>query len=146
MITENTVAERAAVLERELLQRQVDYLESCREYGEQGYRHPECFHGTYQWVDYDPICGSCEEPETSIDQYSSEERVREFARELAEAEFEAERIRAEREAAKLVEREEKIVEFTRYLMEKRPDEYPTEELAEAAVRRTFAQMDEKNGR
>lgn len=27
----------------------------------QGYRPERCIHGRYQWTDYDPICGGCED-------------------------------------------------------------------------------------
>lgn len=44
-----------------------EYL-SAREYWhrhgdgkKKGYTYPYCFHGTYQWTDYDNICGGCED-------------------------------------------------------------------------------------
>ena len=37
------------------------YDETCAEYRKQGYRPKYCFHGTYQWTDYDNICGGCED-------------------------------------------------------------------------------------
>lgn len=37
------------------------YERECAEYYEQGYRPQYCFHGTSLWVDYDPICGECEQ-------------------------------------------------------------------------------------
>ena len=45
-----SIAEERAVYERE-----------CKEYAEQGYRPHYCRHGVNLWVDYDPICGYCEE-------------------------------------------------------------------------------------
>jgi hypothetical protein len=37
------------------------YEAECDSYSAQGYRPRTCFHGTNLWVDYDPICGPCED-------------------------------------------------------------------------------------
>lgn len=37
------------------------YDAECAEYAAQGYRPHTCFHGTSLWVDYDVMCGPCEE-------------------------------------------------------------------------------------
>jgi hypothetical protein len=44
-----------------LKERQRQYEEYCRDMAAQGYRPEVCFHGTNLWVDYDPICGPCED-------------------------------------------------------------------------------------
>ena len=61
-----------------ILERQKDYLEECDEYRARGHRHNYCFHGVNQWVDYDCACGLCEDGE--INEYSSEEEIREYAK------------------------------------------------------------------
>lgn len=43
-----------------------EYLEECESYRRDGFRPAYCEHGTYQWVDYDPICGGCEDGLTGI--------------------------------------------------------------------------------
>ena len=37
------------------------YDAECAEYAAQGYRPHTCFHGTSLWVDYDVMCGPCED-------------------------------------------------------------------------------------
>lgn len=37
------------------------YESDAAECAKQGYRPSHCFHGTYLWTDYDPICGPCED-------------------------------------------------------------------------------------
>lgn len=37
------------------------WLESCREDRAEGYSKSHCEHGTNLWVDWDPICGPCED-------------------------------------------------------------------------------------
>lgn len=37
------------------------YEAECAEYAAQGYRPYSCFHGTSLWVDYDVMCGPCED-------------------------------------------------------------------------------------
>lgn len=62
-----TLATRAILIERtlrfyaELTEQHEDYLEECEYYREQGYRPHYCEHGTNLWVDYDNICGPCED-------------------------------------------------------------------------------------
>lgn len=58
-----------------------DYADQCAEYAEQGYRPHYCVHGTNQWVDYDNICGPCEEGYGSWD----EEKFGELAQDEAES-------------------------------------------------------------
>jgi hypothetical protein len=38
-----------------------DYEEECESYAKDGYRPHYCEHGANLWVDYDVICGYCEE-------------------------------------------------------------------------------------
>lgn len=47
---------------------EADYAEECAEYARQGYIPHYCPHGTDLWVDWDPICQSCEDggPEGSL--------------------------------------------------------------------------------
>jgi len=100
----STVTARAAQLTAKFLAAQADYLEECREYGEQGYRHPECFHGTNQWTDYDNICAGCEDDDT-INQWSTREEVEAYALALAQGEA----LHAEAEARRQAERERELV-------------------------------------
>lgn len=51
----------AAHIKKELDKRVKEYEEACESWAEQGYRPEYCFHGTYLWTDYDPICGRCED-------------------------------------------------------------------------------------
>jgi hypothetical protein len=37
------------------------YDAECADYAKQGYRPYSCFHGTSLWVDYDVMCGACED-------------------------------------------------------------------------------------
>lgn len=37
------------------------YEAACEEYAKEGYRPSSCFHGRNMWVDYDCVCGICEE-------------------------------------------------------------------------------------
>ena len=37
------------------------YESDCESYAKDGYRPAHCFHGTALWVDYDVMCGACEE-------------------------------------------------------------------------------------
>ena len=37
------------------------YERDCEDYAKDGYRPSRCFHGTYLWTDYDPMCGPCED-------------------------------------------------------------------------------------
>lgn len=69
---------RVENLVKSVIERQKDYLEECAEYRARGHRHNYCFHGVNQWVDYDCACGLCEDGE--IDEYSSEEEIREYAK------------------------------------------------------------------
>lgn len=45
----------------ELTDRYELYLGDCEADRERGYRPHYCEHGTNQWVDYDNICGPCED-------------------------------------------------------------------------------------
>ena len=52
------------------------YLRAQEEHRQKGHRHPYCFHGTYQWVDYDAICPHCEDSQP--DEHSSPEEIRDW--------------------------------------------------------------------
>ncbi len=41
--------------------RKAEYEAECREWARQGYRAHHCPHGRDLWVDYDVICGPCED-------------------------------------------------------------------------------------
>lgn len=69
---------------RRILKAQEDYLKEQEQYAQEGYRMPECFHGTNQWVDYDAICGGCEDG--AVNEYSTVAEVLADARDLALAE------------------------------------------------------------
>lgn len=49
----------------------------------EGHSNPYCVHGTYQWTDYDNICGGCENDETP--NHWDAERFAEIAQEEAES-------------------------------------------------------------
>ena len=74
----------AARITASILAAQEEYLREAKDMAEQGYRMPTCFHGTSQWVDYDVMCPGCEDG--WVDEYSTEEEVRQQARDLAESE------------------------------------------------------------
>ena len=57
-----------------ILDQQKAYLEAREEHRQRGHRHPYCFHGTYQWVDYDVMCPGCED--SLPDEHTSPEDVR----------------------------------------------------------------------
>ena len=46
---------------KQLKKRDARYDEECREYARQGFRPHYCRHGRNLWVDYDVICGACED-------------------------------------------------------------------------------------
>lgn len=58
-----TTFERGRALKhlKGLRQRDEEYLVECAEWRAQGYRPHHCIHGTDLWVDYDNICGFCED-------------------------------------------------------------------------------------
>lgn len=41
--------------------RKAEYEDECRSYAREGYRPHYCPHGRNLWVDYDVICGPCED-------------------------------------------------------------------------------------
>lgn len=53
-----------------------------------GHRHPYCFHGTSMWVDYDPMCGGCEEGHPN--EYTSKEDARKFFQEWYDVDYDGE--------------------------------------------------------
>lgn len=73
-----------AILE-EFHENQEGYLEECKEYADSGHRHPYCFHGTSMWVDYDPMCGGCEEGRPN--EYTSKGDARKFFQEWYEVDY-----------------------------------------------------------
>jgi len=46
---------------RDLRDRDREYREDCEQAYRDGYRPHYCRHGMNLWVDYDPICGPCED-------------------------------------------------------------------------------------
>lgn len=42
------------------------YAEETAYHAANGHRNSHCVHGTYQWTDYDNICGGCEEGQTML--------------------------------------------------------------------------------
>ena len=49
-----------------IAKRDTEWLDEAREYEKNGYRPHYCPHGTDLWVDWDPICGMCEEGLTPL--------------------------------------------------------------------------------
>lgn len=60
----------------DLATNQAEFLEEREYHRSRGHRSPTCFHGTNQWVDYDPMCYGCEE--SHPDEYTSPEDARAF--------------------------------------------------------------------
>lgn len=85
----------------EILERQKDYIEECKEYAESGHRHRFCFHGVNQWVDYDCACGLCEDG--AINEYSSRDEIEEYAKEVVVTEIAVEKAKQDRKN-KMIER------------------------------------------
>jgi hypothetical protein len=54
-------------IDRQLAANYQDYLDECAEDAKNKHRPHYCEHGMNLWVDYDPICGSCEQGFTSGD-------------------------------------------------------------------------------
>jgi len=50
----------------DIRRRRAEYEEDCREWARQGYAPHYCIHGTNLWVDYDNICGPCEDSLSDI--------------------------------------------------------------------------------
>lgn len=67
-----------AILE-DLATNQAEFLEEREYHRSRGHRSPTCFHGTNQWVDYDPMCYGCEEGHPN--EYTSKEDARLFFQE-----------------------------------------------------------------
>jgi len=44
-----------------VMARRAEYARECQDYRDQGHRPHYCIHGTDLWVDYDNICGGCED-------------------------------------------------------------------------------------
>lgn len=59
--TRPTYYRLAAAKLRELKRDREIWEEGYRQDAVEGYRASRCFHGTYLWTDYDPICGECED-------------------------------------------------------------------------------------
>lgn len=57
----------AAQLQRRSLAAYSNYLEECRADAAAGHRSHYCEHGANQWVDWDVICGACEDGITAQD-------------------------------------------------------------------------------
>lgn len=64
---------------QDLLDRQAEYLEEVKEYGEKGWRHHYCFHGANMWVDYDCACGACEDG--APNEHTPKDEVRKYLNE-----------------------------------------------------------------
>ena len=52
------------VARAEVAQRNAEYDADCAQWAEEGLAPHYCIHGTNLWVDYDNICGGCEDPLT----------------------------------------------------------------------------------
>lgn len=51
------------------------YVAACEEWAAQGYIPQFCRHGVNLWVDYDPICGECENPTYSSNEAAALDRA-----------------------------------------------------------------------
>jgi len=57
----------AREIDKRLVAQYQDYLDDCARNAKNEHRPHYCEHGTDQWVDYDNICGPCEDGITSAD-------------------------------------------------------------------------------
>ncbi len=57
-----------AGVKKSIAEERAAYERECKEYAEQGFRAHYCRHGVNLWVDYDPICGYCEESLTEAEE------------------------------------------------------------------------------
>lgn len=85
-MAEKRVLKLAARLSRRYWDDYQEYLEKVESDRRKGFRAEHCEHGTYQWVDWDPICGPCE------DGWSMENGVHRRRRALDEAQYRIERV------------------------------------------------------
>lgn len=46
-----------------------EYAAECAQDRKEGHRPSHCIHGAYLWVDWDVICGRCEDGDTPLDLY-----------------------------------------------------------------------------
>jgi hypothetical protein len=51
----------AMVIFKDYAKQWAEYEAQCEASAKDGYRPSHCFHGTYLWTDYDPMCGPCED-------------------------------------------------------------------------------------
>jgi hypothetical protein len=98
MLSKSTL-DLAHRIERSLARGYEEYLEACEQDRREGHRPHYCEHGKTQWVDYDNICGPCEDGVTMRDGVQR----REFA--LDEAKRKEKAIRELLAAGFLVEKE-----------------------------------------
>lgn len=56
-----TILRRALYHVKRLRRLQAEWDEDAREAAKEGFRPHHCIHGTNLWVDWDPICGPCED-------------------------------------------------------------------------------------
>lgn len=50
---------------KDLRKQDAEHEEECQEWARQGRRPHYCRHGMDRWVDYDNICGACEDPRSN---------------------------------------------------------------------------------
>lgn len=58
------IADAIEAVTIDLVKTQNEYQAEVERAAEEGFRPSRCFHGTYQWTEYDPMCWGCEDPET----------------------------------------------------------------------------------
>lgn len=96
IVTNKQVLRLAVRLSRRYEREYEEYLEGVEAYRRKGFRAEYCEHGMNQWVDWDPICGGCEDGwsmgngvdrrRRALDEAQSRiERVTEMHRVLVEA-------------------------------------------------------------
>jgi hypothetical protein len=61
IVADKRVLRMALRLSRRYEREYQEYLEEVEAAHREGFRAQYCEHGTYQWVDWDPICGPCED-------------------------------------------------------------------------------------
>lgn len=69
------VASLAIALTHKYWQGFLMWEQACDDDAREGYRPRYCEHGTNQWVDYDPICGPCENGVTMGDGVQRRQRA-----------------------------------------------------------------------
>jgi hypothetical protein len=65
-LTKNLALKRLHVLKARIARREAEYQREVEQAHKEGFRPHYCPHGTNLWVDWDPICGYCEDGEPNV--------------------------------------------------------------------------------